>query len=180
MQRLIDSALVEYLGKNQTPPRDVIAWAFDRDPLNPATTALDVRVLLTKQQLSDLVTKLEFVTQALKMAELTQMAFFDALSSVAAGTVKNPDQIKNADKLKGAGLLDAFIESLPYKSDILSLSNEMYAAMTPTERAELERGLEAKLALYRIVNEDVDGWVKLNEGDDDAQKVYPLQLGALP
>jgi hypothetical protein len=180
MQKLIDTALVEYLGKGQTPPRDLLVWAFDRDPLNPATPALEVRVLLTKAQLSDLVTKLELVTKAMKQAELTQMAFFDALSSVAAGTVKNPDQIKNADKLKGAGLLDAFIESLPYKSQILSLSNEMYAGMTPSERATLQNGLDAKLMLYRAVNEDVDGWVKLNESDADADKVYPLHLDALP
>jgi hypothetical protein len=180
MQKLIDTALVEYLGKDQTPPRDLLVWAFDRDPLNPATPALEVRVLLNKAQLSDLVTKLELVTKALKQAELTQMAFFDALSSVAAGTVKNPDQIKSADKLKGAGLLDAFIESLPYKSQILSLSNEMYAGMTPSERAALQNGLDAKLMLYRAVNEDVDGWVKLNESDTDADKVYPLSLDALP
>ncbi|MBK1646496.1 hypothetical protein CKO25_17960 [Thiocapsa imhoffii] len=180
MQKLIDTALVEYLGKGQTPPRDLLVWAFDRDPLNPATPALEVRVLLTKAQLSDLVTKLDLISMALDKAELTQMAFFDALSSVSAGTVKNPEQIKNADKLQRAGLLDAFIESLPYKSEILSLSNEMYAAMTPSERAALQSGLEAKLMLYRAVNEDVDGWVQLNEGDADLDKVYPLHLDALP
>jgi len=180
MGQLIEAALVEYLGKEQTPPRDVIAWAFDRDLTDPATQALEVRVLLNKQQLSDLMNKLKAVSTAMKKAEITQMAFFDALASVAAGTVKDPDQIRNADKLKDAGLLDAFIASLPYKSDILNLSNEAYAAMTPAERADLQRGIDAKLELYRIVNEDVEGWVKLNETDDDSEKVYPLHIDALP
>jgi hypothetical protein len=44
----------------------------------------------------------------------------------------------------------------------------------------LQNGLDAKLMLYRAVNEDVDGWVKLNESDADADKVYPLHLDALP
>jgi hypothetical protein len=94
--------------------------------------------------------------------------------------MKSPEQIAQAQRLADTGLLPKFIESLPYKSDILSLTEDGFASLTADQRATLEARLQAKLWQYRDINEQVDGWVKLNPGDPDSAKVYPVHLSYLP
>jgi hypothetical protein len=177
---VFDAALVEYLGKEAEPPKDVVAWVIDRDLTDPSVPALEVRVLINREQLNDLVVGLDTVLKAVKRADVTQRRFFEALQAIAAQTEKDPERISKAQKLADAGLLPAFIQSLPYKSDILSLDNERFASLTAEERNTLEQRLNAKLQQYRDVNEQADGWVKLNETDPNTKMVYPLHLDALP
>lgn len=82
--------------------------------------------------------------------------------------------------LANTGLLPSFVRSLPYKSEVLSLSNDMYASMTAEQRSALESNLRAKLRQYQDINEQVDGWVSLNEADAETSKVYPMFLDYLP
>ena len=179
-EQLWEAALVEYVGKAAEPPKDVIAWALDRDLVNPADRSLEVRVLVTRQQLSSLVQALDHVVQAFMRAEVTQMQFFDALQAVSGQTLKRPEDIGRSAKLVESGLLPAFIQSLPYKSDVLSLDDERYASMTAEQRSALEWNLLGKLQQYRTINEQVDAWVRLAEGDPDSEKVYPLHLDYMP
>ena len=179
-EQLWEAALVEYVGKAAEPPKDVIAWALDRDLVNPADRSLEVRVRVTRQQLSSLVQALDHVVQAFMRAEVTQMQFFDALQAVSGQTLKRPEDIGRSAKLIESGLLPAFIQSLPYKSDVLSLDDERYASMTAEQRSALEWNLLGKLQQYRTINEQVDAWVRLAEGDPDSEKVYPLHLDYMP
>ena len=52
--------------------------------------------------------------------------------------------------------------------------------MTAEQRSALESSLRAKLQQYRDINEQVDGWVKLDETDQEGNRVYPLILEYLP
>jgi hypothetical protein len=180
MAKVWEAALIEYLGKGARPPKDIVAWAMDRDLLNPADTALEVRVLVTREQLSSLVLALDRVLQAFKKAELSQGEFFDALQSVSGQTLKRPEDLGRAQSLADTGLLPAFIQSLPYRSDILSLSDEMYASLTAEQRVQLEWALLAKLGQYRAINEQVDAWHRLNESDPASELVHPLHIDYLP
>jgi hypothetical protein len=137
-------------------------------------------VLLTKNQLSDLIRSISQVTKALARAEYSNQQFFEALQSVAGQTLKQPDAIDKAGMLANTGLLPSFVRSLPYKSEVLSLSDDMYASMTAEQRSALESNLRAKLRQYQDINEQVDGWISLNEADAEASKVYPMFLDYLP
>lgn len=174
------AAMVEYIGRDANPPKDVVAWSLDRDLVNPADRALDVRVLVNREQLSTLAQSLDMVVQALMRAEVTQAQFFEALQGVAGQTMKRPDEIGQGARLAETGLLPAFIQSLPYRSDILSLTDEMFASMTTEQRSQLEWSILAKLEQYRAINEQVDAWFRLNDADEDRDMVYPLHLDYLP
>jgi serine/threonine-protein kinase PpkA len=178
--RAWSAALVEYLGQEAEPPKDIVAWVLDRDLVDPAQRALEVRVLITRDQLGSLVQALDRVIQAMMRAEVTQEQFFKALQGVAGQTMKRPEAIGQAQRLVDTGLLPAFIASLPYKSDILALTDEMYASMTADDQARLQWSLLAKLKQYREIEQQVDAWRKLNESDDAGQMVYPLNLDYLP
>lgn len=177
---LWEAALIEYIGKEASPPKDIMAWALDRDLVNPADKALEVRVLVTREQLSTLSQALDKVVQALMRAEVTQAQFFEALQSVSGQTMKRPEDIGAAARLADTGLLPAYIQSLPYRSDILSLTDEMFASMTAEQRSQLEWSILAKLEQYRAINEQVDAWFRLNDTDPDREMVYPLHLDYLP
>jgi len=176
---IFDAALVEYLGREAEPPKDIMAWVLDRDLTDTTVPTLDVRVMITRRQLNDLLVALDTVMKAVARAEASQQQFFDALQAVAAQTAKAPERIPSARALKDAGLLPAFIESLPYQSDILTLSEERFGAMIADERYKLIQSLRAKMEQYRRINES-DHWISLNEGDPAISHVYPLSLDSLP
>lgn len=178
--KLWEAALIEYVGKEANPPKDIVAWTMDRDLINPADRSLEVRVLVTREQLSSLAQSLDQVVQALMRAEVTQGQFFEALQSVSGQAMKRPDEIGAAATLAQSGLLPAFIQSLPYKSDILSLTDDMFASMTAEQRSQLEWSVLAKLDQYRTINEQVDAWFRLNDTDPDQDLVYPLHIDYLP
>ncbi|AGA34179.1 Serine/threonine protein kinase PpkA [Thioalkalivibrio nitratireducens DSM 14787] len=180
VDRLWEAALVEYLGRSANPPKDIVAWVLDRDLVHPVDRALDVRVLVTREQLSSLAQALDQVVQALMRAEVTQAQFFEALQSVSGQAMKRPEDLGQARDLAGTGLLPAFIQSLPYRSDILSLNDEMFASMTTEQRSQLEWSILAKLEQYRAINEQVDAWFRMNDADRDRDMVYPLHLDYLP
>ncbi|MDZ7762339.1 MAG: vWA domain-containing protein [Desulfovermiculus sp.] len=180
VDRIWEAALIEYLGQAANPPKDIVAWAADRDLVNPADKALDVRVLVTRDQLNSLAQALDNVIQAFMRAEVTQMQFFEALQSVSGQAMKRPEDMGQASKLADTGMLPAFIKTLPYKSDILALSDEMFGSMTAEQRSQLEWNILAKLEQYRTINEQVDAWFRLNETDPDRDMVYPLHLDYLP
>jgi hypothetical protein len=178
--KLWEAALIEYVGKEANPPKDIVAWALDRDLVNPADKALDVRVLVTREQLSTLSQTLDQVVQAVMRAEVTQGQFFEALQGVAGQAMKRPEDLGGAVRLADTGLLPAFIQSLPYKSDILALTDDMFASMTAEQRSQLEWSILAKLDQYRTINEQVDAWFRVNDTDPDQDLVYPLHLDYLP
>ncbi len=174
------SALIDYIGRSAKPPKDITAWVADKDLTNLDDQSLQVRVLITKEQLSNLTESLDRILRALRESSLSQSQFFDALQSISGQTLKRPEDIGKAQKLADTGLLPSFINSLPYKSDILSLTNDEFASMTTEQRASLEQNLQAKLIQYLEINENTGVWHKLNKDDPESIVVHPLLIDYLP
>lgn len=178
---IVASSAVVYIGKEATPPTDVTAWVMDRDLIDPTKKSLDVRVLLTKKELNDLIHKLDQVLMALKRSKLTKMNFFKSLQGVLAAAPKGADiSVEDAKDLADTGLLPAWIASLPYKSLLLGLSEDIYEALSADERDTLTKRVESRLALYRELTETPDVWVALSEDTSDLEKVFPVRLEDLP
>ena len=189
LDKAIAAALIDYLGsKEGKPPRDVTAWVMDRDLIDPRKKAMDVRLLISRDDLNSLIMAVERVSEALATAELTQMKFFESLKAIVTQGVKGTGinfdkaQVLSEAKTDEQKLLPRWIEGLPYKSAIQDMSDEKFEAMTPDQRADLDKSLKAKLQYYKDISEKVDAWVALNEADIDSNtgKVYPLKLEDLP
>jgi serine/threonine-protein kinase PpkA len=178
----VTAALITYLGKEATPPRDVTGWAFDHDLVDPRKSALDVRVLLSKQDLNNLIVALEQLLEAMSNAKFTEQGLFDSLQGIVATTMKDRKDLNftSAKELSQTNLLPSWIASLPYKSAVLSLSSAKYQAMTADERARLEQTVKSDLQLYRDTSNNDKLWIKLDERDADIDRVYPIPLFALP
>jgi hypothetical protein len=184
-ENLAANALVEYLGSAAQPPRDITAWIMDRDLINPddlLNVPVEVRVLLKKRELNDLIIAMESTLKAFKRAQLTGMQFFDALQGVLTQAVKGGEKInvQDAKRLSDSGFMPDWIASLPYRSALLEMSNELWESLAAEDRSKIEYETEAKLKLYQEINENTDLWIAFDERDAAIDHVYPLPLATLP
>lgn len=179
---MIRAALVDWLGEKEgvTSPRDITAWVTDKDLTDPAMQALEVRVLINKNQLDSLRTVLQEIMAAGRRGQIAGEDFFQALQSTSATLSVTPEQIKNARNLASTGLVPEFLLDLPYKSRIMSMNNEVWAGWSQDQQDEFLNDIDAKISLYAAIHDNPDGWVKLNEGDDADESVHPVNLEMLP
>ena len=184
--RLLGLAMqLAYLGRVQgtAAPPLFRAWLADRDYAKLDQPTTEVRVLLTKNQLNDLAQVVEAILKSGDQSQVTSTAdFFDLIRSAAANLARDPTALNNpkATKLGELGLLGEYLNDLPYKSDVMGLNREVWAAWSITEQEELLDKLRRKLRLYQVFNDDADRWVKLTSNSDSGDAVYPVPLTALP
>ncbi|PAU77573.1 vWA domain-containing protein [Halomonas salipaludis] len=190
-QRLVDDmALIghamqlAYLGQatgSQAPPI-FEAWISDRDLIAQHVPTTEVRVLLTKGQLSDLSDVVSEILDAANAGLISPTDMFDRLRSVAAAMGADPNQMQQSDgqRLGELGLMGEYLEDLPYQSEVLNLDEETWLSWDGLQQERFIRRLTTKLRHYQRYNEDVDRWVSLAEGADPRDDVYPVPLEMMP
>ena len=179
---MIKAALVEWIGSQTgaSAPRDIVAWAVDKDLMEPAIQSMEVRLLINKRQLDSLKTVLTEVMSAGMRGQIGGEAFFDALQATAATAARDPNLIKNAKTMAKTGLIPEFLLGLPYKSRLMDMNNELWTSWSIDEQDEFLNELNARIQAYVAIHDAPDGWIKLNEGDDPDEAVYPISLELLP
>ncbi|CDM88774.1 serine/threonine protein kinase [Xenorhabdus bovienii] len=173
-----------YLGDKQgtQAPPVFKSWISDRDLVHQNIPATEVKVLLTKSELSDLSEVMKKVVNAANEGLISPDDMFASLRSLAATMGNDPKQAKNkqATKLSEMGLLGEYIEGLPYLSEVLSLDEETWKSWDGLEQERFIRRLNTKLNYYQRYNEDVDRWISLAPDSDPRDNVYPVPLENLP
>ena len=108
--------------------------------------------------------------------------FFDLLRSSAAHLARDPKQITNprATKLGEMGLLGEYLDDLPYRSNVMNLTSDVWEQWSTTQPEELLDALGLKLRHYQIYHDEADRWVSLNPSAGSGEAVYPVPLPALP
>jgi hypothetical protein len=161
------------------------AWLIDRDLEAPSEEAVDVRVLLTRDQLSDLHDVLQQILERAEEGALAPQAFLDELRSLAAIVSRDPQAVQaggiaNALSLADLGYMREYIEGLPYQSEVMNLDLGSWQQWTAVQQFEFINSLDSKVAYYRALHGNLDLWVSLDGGAVDGDSVYPLLLEALP
>ena len=173
-----------YLGgaTNAKAPPFFQAWISDRDLLKQNVPTTEVRVLLTKAQLSDLSSIVRKIVDAANASLVSPADMFAQLRAIAATMGRDPNDLRgpNAQKLGQMGLLDEYLEGLPYKSDVLGLDEDQWKSMSVSAQTQFMIRLNTKLKQYQAFNADPDSWVSLAKGSDPSEFVYPVPLEALP
>ncbi|MBK8175040.1 MAG: VWA domain-containing protein [Rhodospirillales bacterium] len=173
-----------YLGRVEgtKAPRMFEAWASDRDFRQPDVPAFSVRLLLTKNQLSDLQATLRKVVEAGEKGQINPSDFFNQLRSAAAAMSRDPNKVgeAGAKNLEDTGLMGEYLEGLPYQSKIMGLDQDTWARMGVGQQQALIDDVKSKIALYQRFHDDVDRWVQLNPAGAAGDAVYPVPLDVLP
>ncbi|MDX5377627.1 MAG: VWA domain-containing protein [Halomonas sp.] len=173
-----------YLGQatgSQAPPV-FEAWISDRDLIAQHIPTTEVRVLLTKGQLSDLSDVVSEILGAANAGLISPTDMFDRLRSVAATMGADPNQLQQSEgqRLSELGLMGEYLEDLPYQSEVLNLDEATWLSWDGLQQERFIRRLATKLRHYQRYNEDVDRWVALAEGADPREDVYPVPLEMMP
>lgn len=184
MQRQIEvvsqAMRLAYLGRaEQTRAPDVIrAFSADRDLADMTRRSLGVRVLLTRNQLSDLAQALRAILDAGLASRVDPATFFGQLRTAFAAAARAAPQSSNPDRI--GGLLGEYLDGLPYRSDIMNISQDDWLAMGGIKQADILAGVEAKLRLYQEFQSQPDLWVNLAGADHPGEAAFPVPIEALP
>jgi hypothetical protein len=168
-----------YLGREggTTAPDVVRSFTTDRDLRDPTLAALDVRVLLTRNQLSDLSQALTRILDAGLAGRTDPRSFFGQLRAAFAATARDPARLGNLARVGQA--LGEYLDGLPYQSQVMELTEQEWLAMGAAAQRELINGIEAKLRLYQEFAARPDLWVTL-DGRPGGEAFFPVPLEALP
>jgi hypothetical protein len=182
-KNMFRGAFVDYLATVDAPkpPNDVTVWASDKDLLDPVVRGLEPQILLTKKDLNSLKLMLDSVINAGLRGKITGEDLFKALQAVIAAAVSDPGQISSAESLVATGLTPKFLQGLPYRSRLMTLTEDSWRRMSADSQDQFLQDLDNKLHMYQTLHDQKDAnWHKLNPDDDDGNKVINVPLDALP
>lgn len=176
--------VLSFLGRQQgvKSPSMFEAWASDRDVRNREIPAFTVRVLLTKNQLSDLQSTVRRLVEAYEKTQLDPGSFFNQLRSAAVAMGRDPSKLGQgkAKNLEEAGLMGEYLEGLPYQSQVMGIDFSTWTNLSVGQSQAIIDNLKSLVALYQRFHDDVDRWVKLNPAASDGDKVFPVPIDSLP
>ena len=164
------------------------AWLLDRDFRNPQRNTLDVRVLLSRDQLSDLSDVLMQVLEAAEEGLLSPQNFLSELQSLAATATRDPERLGETTattagaggSLADLGFMREYIEDLPYTGEVMGMSLDDWQSWSTQEQIAFLNRLEDKVSYYRALHDQTDLWISLDGGPISGDSVYPIELEQLP
>jgi hypothetical protein len=174
--------------KNEQVPAFFNAWVLDKDFQNPQQSALEVRVLLTRDQLSDLDNILKQVLETAKQGQVSPKQFLNELKSLAATLMRDPKQLGDATattsgegkSLADMGFMREYIQDLPYTGEIMSLALKDWQSWPAQQQEDFLNKLQEKINYYQMIHDNVDLWVSLEGKSIDGDAVFPVPLAMLP
>jgi hypothetical protein len=171
-----------YLGRTMgTPAPEVFeAWVAERNAQDRRRQSLEIRVLLTKDQLSDLQMALRQIIEAGDLTDLAPQDFFNQVRKLLIVAQRDSTKLAQAKTLGDPVVLGEYLEGLPYQSALTSIDHESWLAMGAGERQEVIDDIEAKIQLYQDIHDDQDLWIQLDDGQVKGDLVYPVSLTDLP
>jgi serine/threonine-protein kinase PpkA len=169
-----------WLGRvdNARAPDVVEAFTYDRDPANPRIASLDVRVLLTRNQLSDLRDSLDQIVKAGVAGHIDPDKFFVSLRAAFLAAARDPSRLTHLDRI--GNVLGEFLDGLPYQSQIMDITEADWMAMGAIAQRSVLNDVESKLKLYQEYAAQTDLWVDLSGTRSPGEAMYPVPIDALP
>lgn len=95
-------------------------------------------------------------------------------------TQKNADMLNNINMLADSRFVPTFLKDLPYRSKVLTMTNEYWQSMQQDEQDEFISNAQNKLKFYKAVYDNLDLWMKPDASCDESQMLTPIPLEQLP
>jgi serine/threonine-protein kinase PpkA len=179
---------LEYFGQQRgnRAPQVLNSWMADMDlallSKGRQSAAVQVAVLLTKNQLSDLQKQLRIIIdQAERTKKTDSKDFFQSIISASGQIAKDPAAFsrKPGANLQQLGLLGEFLDDLPYKSDVMLLREEDWYRMSVGEQTSFINRLKSRIVRYEEYDKDVANWESFGS-PNSRDWVYRVPLTMLP
>jgi len=188
-QNLLKGAVVDWMsaraeeeGEPPPPPRDIVAWLVDRDLIDPAVQSLEPKILLNKNQLSELKMHLSRIIEQAKNAQIMNKDFIALLKAASLATTQSSPNSgsKSPEGEAPISLLPKYLEKLPYRSELMSVSANYSETLTQEELLRLIQSLESKMSYYTELHDNPGKWQPLNDKSAEGDYVTAVPLSQLP
>ena len=182
------SMQLDYLGekKGNQAPQVKTSWIADMDLPRLAesrrTETVEVAVLLTKGQLSALQKQLKIIVDNAERTKKTGAKdFFQSILSASAQMARDPGAFsaQPGQNLQATGVLGEFLDGLPYKSQILQMTEDDWNNMNLGQQTQFINRLKSRIARYDEYEKDRDNWESFGAADSN-DWVYRVPLSMLP
>lgn len=177
---------LDYLGRarDNKAPTVVNSWVADMDlkrlAIKEQSPTVEVAVLLTKNQLSDLSTQLKSIIDNAERTKKTDSRdFFQGILSASTRMARDPNQPTQGKSLAELGVLAEFLEGLPYKSDVMLLREDDWYRMSVGQQTTFINRLKSRLARYDEYDRDRTNWESFGRAEA-GDWVYRVPLSMLP
>jgi serine/threonine-protein kinase PpkA len=155
-------------------PRDITGWVYEMDLLDPSVRSLQPKLLVTRAELNTLVGMVDHLATQLVEAAILDKDFYDELLGAVAGAA-------SGGRSESAGVqLPAFLQGLPYQSDLMSHSAEWFRALDDGGKQSFIASIKAKLNYYKKVYETPSLWRSLSSGGSFENQVAEIPFSQLP
>ena len=185
--KLGNALRMRYLQKESGKPLPKVfnAWMVDRDFVNPQRSTVEVRVLLTRDQLSDLKSVMQQVLELAEEGVLSPKNFINDLKSLAATVSRDPASVGSSTSEAGSNLAEMgymreYIEDLPYTGEVMDLTLESWEEWSAKTQIEFMQRLDSKISYYQALHDHTDLWVTPGGGPVNGNSVFPVALDLLP
>jgi hypothetical protein len=163
-------------------PDVVRSFVLDQDLTDPSPPRrpLDVRVLLTSGQLSDIAATIRTILEASNADRLSAAQFFERLRAAMGATVADPRRVPQSQSAELGTVFGDVLQGLPYQSSFMEITFEEWRNMSHGRRREITNRLESLLRLYAEYNRERRFWTKLDGNPNPSEAVFPMPLDNLP
>jgi len=172
---------LDYLGneRGQAAPPFYRAWAADKDLTNSKLSMFDIKIMLTRNQLSDLAMRVQALFDQMKLSAVSAKDFLTQLQGLAA--------TMSMDPTKGTGnthsismVLPEYLRKLPYESDVLRMSAEDWMDKSVTQQQGVIDKLADKLSAYREIEKNAGAWVSMSKPNHAGRDFALVPIELLP
>lgn len=180
--RVAKAMRLSFLGRETSAeaPEVFSAWIADRDFAKRGLKPVEIRLLLTKNQLSDLETALRTIVDKGEENILEPDQFFRQVVAASADMSRRPEAIAaRPDTLADGALISDYLEGLPYRSGVMNVTERDWARMDAVEQLEFMDRLSERAERYRVLHNSPELWVEIIR-DGVGETVYPMLLNDLP
>ena len=164
----------EYLGKIEggEAPDFYRAWVADRDLVNPEVNSMQVKVLMTRDQMSDLSARLGTIVQQLDTKQTGTNDAFRSIADLSGVATYDP-------ALPVSQLLPEYLADLPYGSRFMNMTSDTWSRLGAQQQNEILNAVRDRIRLLETVNSSEANWLPL-PGRAKGEELYPLALDDLP
>lgn len=175
---------LSYLGREQgaQAPELFKAWMTDRSLDDSGVEALEVRVILTKNQLATLRDVARSIVERAErgLQSFDMQSFFTQLREAVALMARDPNRLARADFQTLGDALGEYLVDLPYDSPVASITEADWNSRSARATRALLETLKSKIELYERIYNTPAKWVPLHPGAPDGEWVTTIPLRDLP
>jgi serine/threonine-protein kinase PpkA len=177
---------LEWLGRQgqAAVPNLIRAWVADtyseQGDSPPVSMNLEIRVLLTRNQLSDLDQALRLIIEQGRGNMLDSNMVFERLQGLAAHVARDPEDLQRRGLQTLGDLLGEYLDDLPYVSLIAGLDRDRWLHLGPSRQNEILDTLESHRRAYKDFDRTPELWVSFDGGADPGEAMHAVPLDLLP